>query len=124
MTYATTTDVQTMLGRTLEPDEIQMVDRRLKQIERKILRRIPDLAEQIEAGSIDQADVVDIEADAVARLARNPEGLRAENDGQYGYERSSEAADNRLRILPEEWALLGIRPSRMFQIVPNIGPRR
>lgn len=119
MTYAEPDDVQAVLGRTLEPAEIPLVERRLAQIERKILRRIPDLADQIADGVIDQDDVVDVEAESVYRVIRNPEGLRSETDGQYGYERSSEAADNSLRILPEEWALLGIRPSRMFAIAPT-----
>lgn len=96
MTYAVPGDVRAILGRTLTPEEEPMVQRRLAQIERKILRRIPDLADRIEAGVIDQADVVDIEAEAVYRVIRNPEGLRSETHGQYGYERSSEAADNRL----------------------------
>jgi hypothetical protein len=97
-----------------------MVERRLAQVERMILRRIPDLAAQIGAGDLDEADVIDIEAEAVLRVIRNPEGLRSETDGSYGYQLSREAADNSLRILPEEWQLLGIRPSKMFSIVPNL----
>jgi uncharacterized protein YcaQ len=123
MAYASATDVQAVLGRTLTTEETALVERRLAQVERMILRRIPDLAEQIDAGDLDEADVMDIEAEAVLRVIRNPEGLRSETDGNYGYQLSSEAADNTLRILPEEWQTLGIRPSRMFTIVPNLGGR-
>src|SRR5690349_7288370 len=90
-----------------------------------ILRRIPDLLEQVAAGGLDEEDVRDIEAEAVLRVIRNPEGLYSEQDGSYGYQLSREAADNSLRVLPEEWAILGIKPSRMFQIVPNlVAPQR
>lgn len=54
------------------------------------------------------------------RVVRNPDGLASETDGNYGYQLSREAADNSLRILPEEWQLLGIQPSKMFTIVPNL----
>jgi len=118
-TYATAVDVQTVFGKPLSAEETVMVERRLAQVERMILRRIPDLVEKIAAEEIDQADVIDIEAEAVLRVIRNPEGLRAENDGTYGYQLSSEAADNRLRLTADEWQTLGIKPSRMFSIVPN-----
>lgn len=118
-TYAAPADVQAVLGRELSPDEIAMVDRRLKQVERMILRRIPDLADKIAAGEIDQADVVDIEAEAVLRLVRNPDGLRSETDGTYTYQLTDEAADNRLRLTADEWQTLGIRPSKMFGIAPR-----
>jgi hypothetical protein len=117
---ATASDVQDILGRELDTAETALVERRLEQVERILLRRIPDLLEQIDAGDLDEADVIDIEAEAVLRVIKNPEGYLSENDGQYGYQLNREAADNSLRILPEEWSLLGIRPSRMFQIVPNL----
>jgi hypothetical protein len=51
-----------------------LVERRLAQAERMLLRRIPDLLEKIPDGDLDEADVVDIEAEAVLRVVRNPEG--------------------------------------------------
>ena len=120
MTYAAATDVQTVLGRTLTPEETLMVDRRLSQVERQILRRIPDLAEQIEDGEIDADDVIQVEADAVLRVVKNPDGLFSETDGNYSYMFDRNAASGRLEILPDEWRLLGIRPSRMFTISPSI----
>jgi hypothetical protein len=89
-----------------------------------LLRRIPDLLEQIEDEHLDEDDVRDIEAEAVYRVMRNPEGLYSEQDGQYGYQRTREAADNSLRVLPEEWLTLGIRPSKMFSITPTVGRLR
>ncbi|MGY4869795.1 Gp19/Gp15/Gp42 family protein [Mycolicibacterium elephantis] len=120
MTYAKASDVQTILGRELTTEETALVERRLAQVERMILRRIPNLATQIDAGDLDKADVIDIEAEAVYRVIRNPEGVFSEQDGSYGYQLSREAADNSLRITAEEWERLGIKPSRMFSIVPNL----
>lgn len=120
MAIATSSDVQTVLGRELDTADTALVERRLAQVERMLLRRIPDLLQQIDAGDLDEDDVRDIESEAVLRVIRNPEGLFSEQDGQYGYQRSREAADNSLRILPEEWELLGVRVGKMFSIVPNV----
>jgi hypothetical protein len=43
MTYAKAADVQAIYGKSLTTDETALVERRLAQVERKILRRIPDL---------------------------------------------------------------------------------
>jgi uncharacterized protein YcaQ len=120
MAYAAAADVQAVLGRELTTEETALVDRRLAQVERMILRRIPDLAAQIDAGDLDEADVIDIEAEAVLRLVRNPEGYASESDAQYSYQFDRNAASGKLEILPHEWELLGIKPSRMFSIVPNL----
>jgi hypothetical protein len=50
-------------------------------VERRILRRIPDLADKVTAGDIDAADVIQVEADVVLRLVRNPDGYASETDG-------------------------------------------
>jgi hypothetical protein len=123
MTYAQAADVQAVFGRALTAEETALVDRRLAQVERMILRRISDLAAQIDAGDLDEADVIDIEAEAVLRLVRNPEGYASESDGTYSYQFNRETASGRLEILPEEWNRLGLKPSRMFAIVPNLGGR-
>jgi uncharacterized protein YcaQ len=120
MTYAQAADVQAVLGRTLTAEETALVDRRLAQVERMILRRVPDLAEQIGAGDLDDADVIDIEAEAVLRLIRNPEGYASESDGTYSYQFNRETASDRLEILASEWETLGIKSSRMFSTVPNL----
>lgn len=85
-----------------------------------ILRRIPDLADRIEDGDIDEADVVDIEAEAVLRVVRNPEGYASETDGWYSYQLNGEASSGRLEIRPEEWQALGIQPRKVCTIVPNL----
>lgn len=63
--------------------------------------------------------MVDIEAEAVLRLVRNPEGTYSETDGNYSVTFDRKMASGKLEILPEEWQLLGIKPSRTFSIVPT-----
>lgn len=117
MPYASSDDVQTRLGRALTDEETTLVTTRLADVERMLNRRV-DLAAGIAADDFAEADVVQIEADAVLRLVRNPDGLFSETDGNYSYMFSRELASGRLEILPEEWAVLGVRRG-MFFIDPN-----
>lgn len=124
-TYAEAADVAALLARELSTEETALIERRLAQVERMILRRIPDLADQIEDETISLADVIDIEAEAVLRLVRNPEGLYSETDGNYSYQFNRETASGKLEILPHEWETLGVRPSKMYSITPNLSmPQR
>ncbi|WP_280350348.1 Gp19/Gp15/Gp42 family protein [Nocardia abscessus] len=120
MAYATAEDVAVRWNRTLTEEETALVNARLADVERRIKRRIPDLAAKITAGTVDVEDVKQVEADAVLRLVRNPEGYIQESDGSYSYMLSQEAASGKLEILPEEWESLGWRRRGMFQIVPTI----
>lgn len=121
MVYATATDVQTSLGRELDAAEVDMVNRRLAQAERLILKRIPDLAEKIADGDLDLDDVIDVEAEAVLRLVRNPEGYVAEGDGQYNYRINPDDKPGQLHITDDEWQALGARPrGRMFALCPTV----
>ena len=120
MAYATATDVANRLGRPLSPDETTLVTIRLADAERLILKKIPDLAAQITDGDIDIEDVKQVEAEAVLRVVRNPEGFISETDGNYTYMMSQESASGVLEITPAEWALLGVIIRRgMFFIDPD-----
>lgn len=123
MTHTTAADVAALLARDLDTAETALVERRLAQAERMILRRIPDLTDRIESGSVDPDDVRDVEAEAVYRVVRNPDGVYSESDGNYTYTKTAAAADNSLRITPEEWQTLGVRVGKMFAISPRIGGR-
>lgn len=119
MAYATPADVAVRWGRELSPEESALISVRLADVERMILRRIPDLAARITAGTILEADVIQVEADAVLRVVRNPDGYVSETDGDYTYMVSQDASPGRLTILPEEWELLGVTASGMFVIAPR-----
>ncbi len=96
------------------------MSRRLEQVERLILRRVPDLAEQIDTGDLDEQDVIDIEADAVLRVVLHGDGIISETDGSFTYQKAY-GTDGRLKLTPDEWAVLGVRVGKMFGISPSIG---
>lgn len=127
MAYATAGDVTELWAKQPEPEVLTLIERRLAQAERMILRRIPDLAARIADGRIDLADVVDIESDAVLRLVRNPEGYLSETDGNYTYMLHTDlSSSGRLTIEDDEWEILGISlRTRVSVIVPYLAaPQR
>jgi len=117
MAYATVEDVEIRLGRELSPEEEQLVQVRLNDVENMIRARIPNLDELIAQGKLDEDIVIMVEAEAVLRLIRNPEGYTSEVDGNYSYQISSRVASGRLEIFDAEWALLGLTQG-VFVISP------
>ena len=120
MTYAAVSDVSSRLGRELTPEDETMVSVRLEDVERLIRRRIPDLDDQVTNGDIDVEDLVQVEADALLRLVRNPDGYLSETDGSYSYMFSQSLASGQLTITPEEWQTLGVIRSRMSVLAPSV----
>ena len=121
MAYATANDVVDLWAKEPEPEVMTLIERRLAQVERMIKRRIPDLDDKVTASETFLADLVDIEADAVLRLVRNPEGYISETDGVYIYQLKSDLSTGKLTILVDEWQILGVnRLSRMSVIAPSI----
>jgi len=121
LAHATAEDVTTLWAQEPEDEVITLIERRLEQVERMIKRRIPDLDLRVAASNTFKQDVIDIEADAVLRLVRNPEGYISETDGQYTYQLSRDLSSGRLVILDEEWEILGVFSlKRMSVLAPRI----
>ncbi|GAB4584406.1 Gp19/Gp15/Gp42 family protein [Nocardia sp. IFM 10818] len=120
MAYAEPADVAVRWGRTLSDEEKALILARLTDVERRIRRKIRDLDKKVAEGEILRDDVVQVEADAVLRLVRNPDGYIQESDGSYSYMLSQDAASGKLEILAEEWELLGYRRTGMFMLVPTL----
>lgn len=119
MAYATAQDVVTLWAKEPEPEVMLLIERRLEQVERMIRRRIPSLDTLVAASTTFEADLIDIEADSVLRLVRNPEGYISETDGAYTYQLQQDLSGGRLTVLDEEWTVLGVfRLSRMSTIAP------
>lgn len=119
MAYATAQDVVTLWAKEPEPEVMVLIERRLEQVERMIRRRVLNLDAEVAASETFEADLIDIEADAVLRLVRNPEGYISETDGAYTYQLQQDLSGGRLQILDDEWTILGVfRLSRMSTIAP------
>ena len=129
MAYASASDVAARWGKdpeSLDDATTALIDARLGDVERLIKRRLlaetPPrvLADDVTNAVIDVDDLVQVEADAVLRLARNPEGYQSETDGDYTYMfKSSGDDDDCLTITPSEWVALGLSYTGMFVIVPT-----
>lgn len=107
MALASETDVVTSMMRDLTPAESQHVDALLERAERKIRTRIPDLDTRVETDPGFRQTVIDITAEAVARVFRNPSGYTQENEGNYSYSLNFRVASGLLDILDSDWAELG-----------------
>ena len=119
MAYATAQDVVTLWAKEPEPEVMILIERRLEQVERLIRRRIPDLDTRVSLSETFEADLIDIEADSVLRLVRNPEGYLSETDGVYTYQLQNDLSTGKLQVLDDEWTILGVyRLSRMSTITP------
>lgn len=125
MAYATADDVAVLWARTPTEEERALIEKRLAQVERMIERRFeralrPTIEDQITSGELDVEDVKQVEADAVLRLVRNPDGYLSETDGSYTYQLRSDLATGQLQILPEDWDTLGIFQTRMSILTPTV----
>ncbi|MFJ5923857.1 hypothetical protein ACIQF6_14790 [Kitasatospora sp. NPDC092948] len=101
-------------GTPLTDDQIGAL---IVQAEAHLLGLYPDLPARVAAGTLAQDTVDYVEASMVARIARNPEGLRMEMDGDYQYQLAAGAASGYLALLPDEGRMLTVRQGA-FTITP------
>lgn len=111
MSLATFDDVKVRFHRDLDDELRPLVEQRLEDAEDKIRVKLPLLDDLILVNPALARVVVRITSDAVLRLITNPDGYVQETDGNYTYMLSQAVADSRLKILPDEWADLGVRKS-------------
>ena len=107
MAYASVEDVQDRLGRPLTDEERALAATLLDDVEAMLRGRIPDLDDRVAADPNYRALVVMVEANAVCRVLRNPDGVRQETEGNYSYSLNVAAAAGYLLVLDLEWGLLG-----------------
>lgn len=108
MPYALPADVGVLIPKsTLSTEESNMIAAQIARAERKILRRIPDLAARISAGDITADDVKDVVVGAVLRVVRNPEGYVQESDGTYTYILDRSTIQQEIEFTDEDWETLG-----------------
>ena len=125
MSVATVTDVQVRLGRPItDTAEIAQVNAWLADIEALIKVRIPDLAVRILDGVLDEEVVKLVEAQAVVRKVKNPDGKQNERVDDYSYGLNADAPRGDLFLTDDEWALLlpSTNPSGAFTVRPYGAP--
>lgn len=107
MAYADTDDVIARLGRPLTDDETPQAETLLEDAEIEIRSRIPDLDDKAEDEDYLKR-VIKVEASAVTRLIRNPDGYIGETDGNYSYQLNWRLNTGQIEITDREWSLLGL----------------
>lgn len=107
MSYATVSDVQVRLGRPITASgEVGQVTAWLTDVEALIRVRIPDLDQRVLLGQIAQSIVSMVEAQAVVRKVKNPDGKQNERIDDYSYGLTTDSARGDLFLTDDEWALL------------------
>lgn len=119
MAYASTNDVAAHLGRSLTEAEATRAALLLNAAEAMISARVADIAEA------PTNLVILVEAMAVARVLRNPDGRWQETiSSEYSFQADKVGSDGVLRITDDEWAIL-VPPvlndldTKAFTIVPG-----
>lgn len=123
MAIATVDDVQDRLDRELTDDEKRLAATLLEDVEAIIRSRVRNLLRRAAADESYRQIVVMVEANAVLRVLRNPEGYRQETEGNYSYSLNAAVASGHLFVLGSEWELLGANRGA-FTITPKVRRRR
>lgn len=110
MAVATTQDVADRLGRPLDESELPLAETLLGDVELLIRSKARNF------DALDADAVKMVEATAVARVLRNPDGVRSQSADEFSYTVDSRVASGYLQLLNSEWALLGI--GRGYASVP------
>ena len=119
MALAEQSDVETRLGRPLtDGPEIGLVLQLLADVEGMLLARIPTLLTRAADEDDYAARVTAVEAAAVVRVLRNPDGYRTEATGPFSTTYDTRAAAGFLTVLAEEWRTLG--ESSAWTIAPSL----
>lgn len=106
---ATSADVASR-WRPLTDAETIVADTLLADAWRMIVRRIPDVEDRMAdavSGVTYTADVVMVQANAVMRVLKNPDGMRSESIDDYSWTRDRTLSAGNLQITDDEWELLG-----------------
>ena len=124
MTYVTTNEVATILGRPLADDtETDQVQAWIERVEARIAKRIPDLATRAEDPAYESM-LRGVIVDVVARKVQNPTGMKSERVDDYYYDRGAQDPVN-LWLTDEEWRELGwVAVAGAFSTRPAFEPDR
>lgn len=103
MTYATISDVEGVLMRPLDTRETEYVPGMLDYVEAVIFERVRSAMGRAHESATYRRILVHVEAAAVARVLRNPDGIyKSESDGDYSYTVDTAVASGHLYLSAEE----------------------
>jgi hypothetical protein len=119
MTLATAPDVATSLLRLLTATEDMYVPALLDRAEAHLLASIPELLEWAADDETYRETAVSTEADMVARVLRNPDGLVSERGDLYSYRLDLAVASGHLLPTHDELARLR-RRGPVGSILPSL----
>lgn len=105
---ATVTDLQKALLRDLTAAESQASAWYLSRAESLLLAKVPNL---LTRSTIDEHFAIlirGVEAEMVARVFRNPEGIKREDQGNYSYQVDHQVASGRLFVSDDDLDALGL----------------
>lgn len=106
MTYAQPAEIAVLLNQTFTDGDTAQCQGFLDEAEGQILRRIPDLADRITAGTVKESDVASVEKRAVRRIMLNPDAKQNEKIDDYSFGRDGVVAESEVVITDEEWSWL------------------
>jgi hypothetical protein len=101
--------------RPLNARQQRVAATKLADVERRIRKRMAAAGRDFDTEVADlagdfRADVIEIEAEAVARVLRNPDGLRSEGLENYQSTRDKSLSDGQLKVTADEWKQIGLGP--------------
>lgn len=111
MAVAVSEHVAVSLMRELTVPEEQYVGKLLDRVENMILSKIPNAVRLADENEVFSANLITVEADAVARVLRAPDNgvYRRETEGNYSYDINMAVASGILEVRAKEWELLGVK---------------
>lgn len=120
MAITTLEQVAARLGRTPEGAEASQIGAWIGDVERKILRRIPDLVAKAVVDPEYAESVAAVVAAVVIRKVNNPTGKLQERIDDYSYGLTADAARSDLTLTSDEWAdLLPTLAATAYTVRPS-----
>lgn len=107
MAITTVSDVEAR-WRPLNDSQTTVASTRIEDAERRLRGKIADLETRAADDADFRATVVQVVADAVIRVLKNPNSKSSEQVDDYKWTRDKSVSDGALRITSAEWALLGV----------------
>jgi hypothetical protein len=119
--HATLADIEPLLMRNLTEVEVTLTEVQLQLAQATLRMKIPGLEARMDLEPDFALLVRNVEASAIVRMIRNPDGTTYEVIGPFARTRPASADAGSFAFLPSELAQLGVTGGA-FTIVPYMAP--